>query len=266
MFRSDNNTLLNNAVSSNRGGGVILYMASNNTFVSNTVCSNRVGFDIGGSWNVFYRNVVGNNPDGNAVDDGVGSSWSVSGIGNYWSDYYGLGIYDIPGTGSATDYYPAVLDVDDTAPVVIPPPATEFGVDQSGREIIWAASDEYPAFYVIHVNTTLTVVDFWSGGTVSISADGWAIGTYNVTLMVHDAWGNSAVDTVWVRILSESTPTTPTTTTTTIPPTTRTTTTGEPRPAEPTGEIDMLYVSMLGGGAAAVLVALVLVFARRRRS
>lgn len=109
-------SLMNNTISGNIDG-VYLFSSSNNTVVNNTISGNDYGMylDYLSGNNLIYLNVFADN-DGNACDDGARNNWSITGIGNYWSDYSGTGEYRIPGSAISIDYYPFIYPPETTVP------------------------------------------------------------------------------------------------------------------------------------------------------
>lgn len=113
---SSNNTLMNNTISGNYDG-VYLYYSSNNTIVNNIIIENS---DCGvylwaeSEGNLIYLNVIAYNAYGNALDGGTDNHWNSTGMGNYWSDYNGTGVYHILGGAGSIDYHPFIYPPETT--------------------------------------------------------------------------------------------------------------------------------------------------------
>ncbi len=85
-----------------------------------------------------------------------------------------------------------------------PPRTYEMTNGSSGNVLNWTATDRTPAFYEIYVNGTLKVNGTWSSGTpIEYNIDTFDMGTYNVTIVLHDEAGNQAKDTVTVVVSAQ---------------------------------------------------------------
>ena len=85
-----------------------------------------------------------------------------------------------------------------------PPRTYEMTNGSSGNVLNWTATDRTPAFYEIYVNGTLKVNGTWSSGTpIEYNIDTFDMGTYNVTIILHDDAGNQAKDTVTVVVSAQ---------------------------------------------------------------
>ena len=86
-----------------------LYYSDHSFVINNTVLDNYgYGIRISASTNVtVYYNRLSGNAEGNAIDSGTSNQWDdgVS-MGNYWGDYIGVGMYNIPGSAGSVDRYP----------------------------------------------------------------------------------------------------------------------------------------------------------------
>jgi len=96
------------------GGGIFLYHSKNNIFHDNLIVNNnKYGIKIvqtinfteyftvdqpSSTNNYIYQNNIINNYKINAVETMINpfNQWYFNGVGNYWSDYDGAGIYEIP--------------------------------------------------------------------------------------------------------------------------------------------------------------------------
>ncbi|MFW9845602.1 MAG: nitrous oxide reductase family maturation protein NosD [Candidatus Thorarchaeota archaeon] len=83
---------------------------SNDSFVINNTVLDNYGYGIrisaSGNVTVYYNRLSGN-AEGNAYDSGTNNQWDDGiSIGNYWGDYIGVGIYNIPGLAGSVDRYP----------------------------------------------------------------------------------------------------------------------------------------------------------------
>jgi hypothetical protein len=72
--------------------------------------------------------------------------------------------------------------------------------------LVWVASDETPWSYEIYVNSTLVSNNYWNGSNIEYFFEPATTGLWNVTLVVYDAFGNVAFDTVMIEVYEPSTP------------------------------------------------------------
>ncbi len=90
-----------------------------------------------------------------------------------------------------------------TPPAVDSPPDITYEEGTTGHVISWNATDDNLGTYVIYKDS----IEVNSGGCASgipikINVDGLAVGTYNYTIVVSDAFNNTAIDTVFVKVTS----------------------------------------------------------------
>ncbi len=201
FLRSSSNNIVVSSNISRNGDGVWLYNSSNNILTSNTISDNsEYGVYLySSSNNRIYLNILAWNGN-NAYDAGSDNYWNTTGIGNYWSDYNGTGVYVVgPSTGSV-DYHPRTW-IDTTPPTINHPSDIEYVEGAAGHSITWSPYDDYPASYEVYQNGTLIESHGWPGGSITIDTDGLSIGTYNYTIVVYDKSGNWAKDTVFVTVI-----------------------------------------------------------------
>ena len=67
--------------------------------------------------------------------------------------------------------------------------------------VTWNVSDLTPWNYEIYVNSVLVQSGWWNGSDISFEFEPDAAGFWNVTLIVYDAFGNSASDTVVIEVI-----------------------------------------------------------------
>jgi hypothetical protein len=93
-----------------------------------------------------------------------------------------------------------------TPPLDVTPPylALNEGVESlelaENTTITWNASDQTPWSYEIYLNSLLVETDFWYGSSISYFFNASVEGQWNVTLIVYDAFGNWANDTVTIQV------------------------------------------------------------------
>ncbi|MHA2365398.1 MAG: NosD domain-containing protein [Candidatus Hodarchaeales archaeon] len=193
---STKNNITNNILVSNSGYGIYLRDSPENRIYHN---------------NFFYNS--GGNVQAYANSASIGNIWSNNTHGNFWSNYLGIdanddGIgdtpYNITGTNTEADPHPlmqALSIVDIQNPVLETPSDITYEEGEVGNVILWNATDDYPFIYVIFQNGTLIENGTWSSTTsIEINVDSLAIGTYNYTIVVYDAKGQSTQGTVIVTV------------------------------------------------------------------
>jgi len=187
--------------------------------------------------------------DGDVIASGAwnGSSISIS------ADGLPLGVHNFTlevrdtGDNSARDTA-FITVVDGTAPTIDRPVDLLYEHGTTGHTIVWTPLDSNPALYVVLQDGDVVASDVWNGSSISMSLDGLNPGSYNYTITVYDATGNSVSDQVMVVV----TPSSSTTTTTTTG-----TTTGTPM------GIDILSM-LLGAGVTLAVVVIIIVVTRKR--
>ncbi len=96
--------------------------------------------------------------------------------------------------------------MDNTNPDLDSPPDYEYEEGSSGNKITWVVGDTNPRDYRIDGNGSRTDWTAWLNGTISKDVDGHTPGVYNYTITVRDAFGNQAIDTVFVTVIQASGP------------------------------------------------------------
>ena len=206
---SSNNTLMNNTISGN-DFGVYFYYSSNNTIVNNTIIENSdCGVYLGAvsEGNLIYLNVIAYNAYENAHDSGTNNHWNSTGMGNYWSDYNGIGVYYVTGPTGPIDYHPFMYPPDTTPPIIDHPADVSYEEGTTDNFIFWTPSDTHPFHYVIYRNGTEVASASWDWIFIGINIDGLSVGVYNYTIVVYDTSGNHANDTVFVTVIETIAPT-----------------------------------------------------------
>ena len=112
-YNSDNATLINNTLNSNACG--LLIWRCNYCFIGFNYFSENSDYAISISSlsennTIHHNSFIDNNPGGTsqATDDGSNNIWfdNITDEGNYWSDWIGVGDYDIDGSALVVDPYP----------------------------------------------------------------------------------------------------------------------------------------------------------------
>jgi len=96
-----NNTIIDSST------GIVVY-SHNNTIANNTVADNEgYGILVYGNINLIYLNNLTMNLEDNGRSNGEGNQWD-NGVdsGNYWGDWDGSAVYNVPGSEGCIDRYP----------------------------------------------------------------------------------------------------------------------------------------------------------------
>ncbi|MGY5874835.1 MAG: hypothetical protein RTU30_03735 [Candidatus Thorarchaeota archaeon] len=155
-----------------------------------------------------------------------------------------------------------LLSYDSTAPVIQGPDDIHYDEFTTGHSIIWNVSESNPSRYSLYINDSLDSSGPWEGSDFTIDIDNQSLGVHNYTLLVTDAGGNVACDTVLVFVhdggatsLTETTSTS--STTTSVLPSSTTSTSG-------LFGLDIQTVILIAGGVALLIVLVVCIRVRRR--
>lgn len=225
-------------------------------------------YELGSINNVISWAVGDRNPDLYRID---GNSTTIS--WTPWSngtislnvDGLALGTYNVTITiidlsdNSVQDT--VYVTVEDTTPPSLDSPIdVEYEIGETGNSITWIGSDLNPDFYELYIDQVLNESASWTGISIIIDIDGFSGGHHNLTLLVFDTSGNSAVDIVFVTVSERPTITTSTTTTTTS---TSSTTTGTTTPTGTQMEIPLESVVLVLSVSGAVIVLIVIIRAKK---
>ena len=94
-----------------------------------------------------------------------------------------------------------ILVEDTTNPILNEPANDSYIFGSTGNTIIWIATDLLPDNFIVYKNTSTYDSGSWSSGVnIVIDIDGFALGLWNMTIIVFDSSGNSDVDLVWITV------------------------------------------------------------------
>lgn len=109
LWQTVNSTMTSNTATGNKYDGFFLSFSYYCMLTRNNAMGNaHYGFYLSDSWVCkLFLNRIGPNGRANALDYGMDNTWDdgVS-LGNYWSDYSGIGVYPIMGMGNSEDRFP----------------------------------------------------------------------------------------------------------------------------------------------------------------
>ncbi|MHA2029611.1 MAG: beta strand repeat-containing protein, partial [Candidatus Kariarchaeaceae archaeon] len=138
-------------------------------------------------------------------------SWTSGDI-EYIIDDLDIGAYnftivvvDVSGNSAVDTVIVTVVDTID--PTINSPTDVSYSEGATGQSISWTGTDNHPNNYVILLNGSLDSSSVWGSGIpIVYSVDGYAKGTYNVTITVFDTSNNSKSDTVIVIVNDTTNP------------------------------------------------------------
>ncbi|NHJ48595.1 MAG: hypothetical protein FK733_12490 [Asgard group archaeon] len=119
---------------------------------------------------------------------------------------YQIEFHDLHGNWFNDTVIVIVLD-DETAPQLIEQLDIIYEFGDSGYEISWSAGDINPDIYNVYLDGDLIDTDTWSNETtITVSLDGYDIGTYLFRIEFYDLFDNMAYDEVIVFIEDTTNP------------------------------------------------------------
>ncbi|MGY5860295.1 MAG: hypothetical protein RTU63_13075, partial [Candidatus Thorarchaeota archaeon] len=95
---------------------------------------------------------------------------------------------------------------DESAPSISAIGDVEMFLSEENTTLTWTPSDATPWTYEIYINGTLDETDWWHGGSITYQFEPQSAGLWNVTIIVYDAFTNSASDSVLVLAKLDTTP------------------------------------------------------------
>ncbi|MHA2141870.1 MAG: hypothetical protein ACXADC_11360 [Candidatus Thorarchaeota archaeon] len=153
---------------------------------------------------IIYRNSV-QVKSGTWNDTSEIISISVSGLGLGLYNYTIL-VTDI-GLNSANDTV-WVEVYDGTAPTIDQPSDSQVSEGTPGNNVTWNPFDLHPSHYEIYLEEVLFKSGLWnsSSESITVSVDGLSLGVYNLTIVVYDSAGFTAVDMLDVTVVDGTPP------------------------------------------------------------
>ncbi len=150
--------------------------------------------------------------NGSPIDSGT---WNASSnpievqVGNWTLGHYNVTIVVFDSSGNQGVDAVWVSVVDNTVPTVDSPADIEYAEGQAGNSITWSPSDLHPLSYEILLDSVRVRAGPWNSSfeTISIVVDDYAIGVYNLTIVLTDVGGNTATDEVELRVYDATYPT-----------------------------------------------------------
>jgi parallel beta-helix repeat protein len=203
IYESDNCTILDCKIFNNFVG-ISIDNSNGSIVINSSIYSNSdQGLSIGtfSDGTTIYRNNIGWNGI-NAYNNGNNTEFT-NGIdtGNAWSDYSGVGVYEVAGSNPSSDSFATIL-IDVESPSIDSPLDKVYDVDSYGETLTWVASEEFPYSYLLYINDIPQDIELWDGRAITISLDALPAGAHTLIMTVRDGAGNVASDEVEVTAVS----------------------------------------------------------------
>lgn len=187
--------------------GALLVTNVGTNITHNIIYDNEYGIYMDWSGDcLIYGNDVGWNTL-NALEtdtfDGQPILWddNVS-IGNWWSDYSGVGEYNITDGDDVqgTDFYPAIsLNLTQTD-------AISYEILETGNLIEWEAYALNPSHYEVFIDGSSVLIETWDGGNIAVDVDELAHGSHTVELVVYHVSGHYMGNDTLAHVADETPP------------------------------------------------------------
>lgn len=151
----------------------------------------------------IYNNTFALNTIHNGYDTGD-DDWDdrVDG-GNYWGDYSGSGVYNIPG-GISMDRWPFKYIV--TEPEINNPKDIWYAEGSEGNKITWLPFDNNLRDWTVEIDGSIWASDAWNYNNITVNVDGLEYGVHTANIMVRDLDGNNVTDTVMIHVYDDTLP------------------------------------------------------------
>ncbi|MFW9965314.1 MAG: right-handed parallel beta-helix repeat-containing protein [Candidatus Sifarchaeia archaeon] len=207
----DNNTVIGNRIWDNNNSGIGVSECYDNIVTENTVFENNHGIELVTIGTNVTRNIVYDNDVGiyafyigycYMFENDIG--WNTQNaiqlhsedetlwhdnesIGNWWSDYSGVGSYEITNGTHFLNYdlYPRKsLELNISTSLDY-----EFG--DTGNILIWPAQALNPSHYEVYSNDSLLYSESWDGGNIESNIDDLPVGYNEIMLVAYHISGHS---------------------------------------------------------------------------
>jgi hypothetical protein len=94
---------------------------------------------------------------------------------------------------------------DATPPTMSNAPDMEAFVDALGQTVTWTVNDLNPDTYVLYVDDVESETGSWTSGTLEVNVDDLPEGLHVLHMVIYDADGNMAEDTLRVLVINDNT-------------------------------------------------------------
>ncbi|MCG3220277.1 MAG: hypothetical protein H7641_02760, partial [Candidatus Heimdallarchaeota archaeon] len=140
--------------------------------------------------------------DGTIIDDGpwLGGDINIDIDGLVYGSYTFVCFVNDTEGQSASDTV-VITVIDNVMPTLNSPSDIVYDEGDTGNNIIWIATDNNPATYILYREGVQIATNSWSSGvSIVISVDGLSAASYNYTIVVFDEAGNLVKDEVTVGV------------------------------------------------------------------
>ncbi len=179
-----------NVIHHNKNTGILVNVDAYANITDNVVYDDWIGvYIMAGSTGWIYGNDIGWNTLENALDIAGpdANCWhNNESMGNWWSDYSGVGPYGITNSTSFENYdlYPhKSLDLNASTSI-----GYEFG--STGNVMVWPAQARNPSYFEVYTNTSLLYSAPWDGTDIDAVLDGLAVGYHDVMVIAYHISGH----------------------------------------------------------------------------
>ncbi|MBD3405232.1 MAG: hypothetical protein GF411_03735 [Candidatus Lokiarchaeota archaeon] len=174
-----------------------------------------IDYELGSTDNVLTWNLTDFRPDsyelyqnGSLIEEGF---WSGGDI-QFIIDGLPVGTYiftlvanDTTGNNASDSVIVSVVDT--ISPNLDSSSDIQYELGSMENSITWTVSDLDPFSYEVYVDGSLMENSSWDGSQIDYNVDGFAVGSYNVMLIIYDSSGNHAIDNVAVNVIDTTIPT-----------------------------------------------------------
>ncbi len=209
---SNNNKIVNNTAFSNIRGGIALIRSINSTFAGNKVSLNSDGISITDSSEILLVNNTATNNSKTGIS--VISSTSSTFINNTATNNSKTGISVISSTSStfinntafdnSQQYYlSGSTFVKLRKNVAQSTKVKQFTMKEKtfGNTLNWTIYDDRPRSYFVYNNSNLYLSGTWVSGLNSVNLDNFTKGTYNLTVVFKNGYGDVIKYMTWLNVL-----------------------------------------------------------------
>ncbi len=190
----------NNILHHNDGNGINVEVGSQVNITNNIVYDNLIGVNVVSStpsWifgNDIGWNLLENAADQSSVDNNYWHD-NVS-VGNWWSDYSGMGDYIITafvGPGAYDIFPKKSLDLNASLPIA-------YEISETGNTMSWDAYALNPSHYEVYANDILLFSEEWDGGHIETNLDGLSAGKNEIMVIAYHFSGHSTNETAIAEV------------------------------------------------------------------
>ncbi len=177
------------------------YWARNNTILYSKIDGIRL-YDVDNA-NVYY-NILGLSTDHNGYDNNLNTWDDGVDTGNWWSDYTGPGVYNVPG-GVSVDNYP--MQYLPESPIINNQLDVYYAEGSTGNYVEWLPYDNALSHFEARIDGDLWAADAWNFTSIKINIDGLPYGQHLLSLIVWDVDQNNVTDDLFINVYDDKDPT-----------------------------------------------------------